>query len=58
MEAQPISETLVYFSHLTPVSTREDFSKFRRRESFETYKLSWFSSYTYTGRRDLHGSHS
>jgi hypothetical protein len=39
METRPANEMLVYLTHLTQLSAREDFAKFRRRESFKTYKI-------------------
>jgi len=39
MVTRPANETLVYLIHLTQLSVREDFAKFRRRESFKAYKI-------------------
>jgi hypothetical protein len=39
METQPANEKLVYLTHLTQLSAREDFAKFRHRKSFKAYKI-------------------
>jgi len=39
METRPANEKLLYLTHLTQLSSREDFAKFRSRESFKTYKI-------------------